>query len=136
MNKDEDHRAETFASGGATTETPAALPIFNSPSVSIDTVHGVITTEVGRFPRNSKFAGLSSPQVFAKSAEEHFKGIAPHINVMDFFCPTMSFAEELPNQPTEHRPLVVKEIADVCIQRKSGYSKSHRSTLMMSTWLF
>lgn len=119
IDKDDYHRAENFTSGEATTETPAALPIFDSPSVSIDTVHGVVTTEVGRFPRNSKFAGLSSPQVFAKSAEEHFKGIAPHINVMEFFCPTMSFAEELPHQPTEHRPLVVKEIADVCIQRKS-----------------
>jgi hypothetical protein len=115
-DKNNYHRAENFVSGAATSETPA-LPIFASPSVSIDTVHGVVTTEVGHFPRNSKFAGLSSPQVFAKSAEEHFKGIAPHINVMEFFCPTMSFAEELPHQPSEHRPLVVKEIADVCIQR-------------------
>lgn len=118
MGKDYHPRAENFTPGGATNETPAALPIFNSPCVSIDTVHGVVTTEVGRFPRNSKFAGLSSPQVFAKSAEEHFKGIAPHMNVMEFFCPTMSFAEELPHQPTEHRPLMVKEIADPCIQRK------------------
>ncbi|KAJ5727507.1 hypothetical protein N7493_005327 [Penicillium malachiteum] len=91
---------------------------FNFSHRGENNVQGVVTTEVGRFPKVSKFAGITSPQVFAKSAEELFKSSAPHIDVMGFFCPTMKFAEELPLESFDQVPLVDKSLADRCLQRE------------------
>ncbi|KAJ5721731.1 uncharacterized protein N7483_009665 [Penicillium malachiteum] len=81
-------------------------------------VQGAVTTEVGRFPKVSKFAGITYPQVFAKSAEELFKSSTPHIDVMGFFCPTMKFAEEFPLESFDQIPLVDKSVADRYLQRE------------------
>ncbi|KAL4807430.1 fungal-specific transcription factor domain-containing protein [Aspergillus unguis] len=86
-------------------------------SRSADSVHGVVTTEFGRSPKNSKFAGITSPQVFAKSVEELFRPVAPHLDVMAFFCPTMTFSEELPYWSPAQHPLVDKSIADLCLHQ-------------------
>ena len=94
---------------------PEASP---AQTVNSATLQGVVTTEVGRFPKNNKFAGMTSPQVFAKSAEDIFKSVAPHINVMEFFCPTMKFSEELPLWSSDQHPLIDKGLADLCLQRE------------------
>lgn len=81
-------------------------------------IQGVVVTEAGRFPRKSKYTGMSSGQVLAKSAEELFKQQVPQIDVMRFFCPLMSFAEEIPNTPTYSCSLVDKKTADRCVNSK------------------
>ncbi|KAL3475854.1 fungal-specific transcription factor domain-containing protein [Aspergillus californicus] len=96
-----------------TNQTPEfpSLPI----SRLAESVHGVVTTEVGRSPKNSKFAGITSSQVFAKSVEELFKPVAPHLDVMAFLCPTMTFSEELPLRSPIQQPIVDKITADPCL---------------------
>ncbi|PYI02718.1 hypothetical protein BO78DRAFT_422282 [Aspergillus sclerotiicarbonarius CBS 121057] len=130
-NSDLDHLTGTSSRGSAFSspnEGTELLPNTSTPDVhlpqlpelsptkpssaSVGTLQGVITTEVGTFPKNSKFAGMSSPQVYAKSVEELFKSTAPHINVMAFFCPMMTFAEELPLRSPDYRSLVDKSTAD------------------------
>ena len=96
---------------------PSDFSPMDHVSRSADSVQGVVTTEVGHSPKNSKFAGITSSQVFAKSVEELFKPVAPHIDVMAFFCPTMTFAEELPLRSPDQHPLVDKSIADSCLHR-------------------
>jgi hypothetical protein len=101
------------------THVPEDSPAQTVNSASFkDSVQGVVTTEVGRFPKNSKFTGMTSPQVFAKSAEEIFKSVAPNINVMEFFCPNMKFSEELPLWSSDQHPLIEKGLADGCLQRE------------------
>ncbi|CAH0026359.1 unnamed protein product [Clonostachys rhizophaga] len=106
------------------TSTPADLTASqagpSSPvaenAVESEPVQGVVTTEVGQFPKNAKFAGLSSPQVLARVAQEVFSPFS-QMNVMDFFCPMMTFAEEFPLPSPSFRPLVAREVADGCVQR-------------------
>lgn len=88
-----------------------------TPSLSeSDMIPGVVTTELGDFPINSKFAGTSSPQVLAKTAEELFKMQAPQMNVMGFFCPLMTFGEEFPLPTAITRPISGKAVADACVK--------------------
>ncbi|KAJ5354254.1 hypothetical protein N7541_006818 [Penicillium brevicompactum] len=98
--------------------SPSQASGFSSPgpaSRSADSVHGVVTTEVGHSPKNSKFAGITSPQVFAKSIEELIKPVAPHLDVMKFLCPTMTFSEELSLQSIIQKPILDKVTADSCL---------------------
>lgn len=90
---------------------PVSLP--NS-----DMIQGVVVTETGQFPRKSKYTGRSSGQVLAKSAEELFKHQVAHIDVMSFFCPLMSFGEEIKVPPSHCCSLVDKETADRCVNSK------------------
>ena len=96
----------------------------NQPSISATTSHqsaqlqGVVMIGPGRFPRKSKYAGMSSGQVLAKSAEELFKEQAPQVDVMKFFCPLMSFAEEHSAPKIISKPLVGKAIADRAVRSK------------------
>jgi hypothetical protein len=91
-------------------------PFAGSTCISnSDMIQGVVVTETGRFPRKSKYTGMSSGQVLAKSAEELFKHQVGHIDVMKFFCPLMSFAEEIPITPTYSCSLVDKATADICV---------------------
>ncbi|KAL3454903.1 fungal-specific transcription factor domain-containing protein [Aspergillus heterothallicus] len=92
------------------------------PSTTPETLLGVVTTEVSASPKHSKFAGITSPQVLAKSIEGLVKDTAPYIDVMAFFCPTMSFAEELQMPLTRTRPLVDKIDADRCLL---GYFRTY-----------
>ena len=94
-------------------------PFTGSTCISnSDMIQGVVVTEASRFPRKSKYTGMSSGQVLAKSAEELFKHQVPHIDVMKFFCPLMSFAEEISITPTYTCSLVDKVTADRCINSK------------------
>ncbi|KAL3300029.1 hypothetical protein RB213_008573 [Colletotrichum asianum] len=86
-------------------------------------IPGVVTTELGDFPINSKFAGTSSPQVLAKTAEELFKMQVPQMNVMGFFCPLMTFGEEFPLPTAITRPISGKAVADACV--KKFFSTTH-----------
>jgi hypothetical protein len=62
---------------------------------------------------------MSSGQVLAKSAEELFKEQVPQVDVMKFFCPLMSFAEEISLPAITSKPLVGKAIADRAVQSRS-----------------
>jgi hypothetical protein len=94
-------------------------PSTRSVSVSnSDMIQGVVVTETGPFPRKSKYTGMSSGQVLAKSAEELFKHQVPHLDVMSFFCPLMSFGEEMATTLTHPCPLVDKDTADRCVNSK------------------
>ncbi|KAL3496579.1 fungal-specific transcription factor domain-containing protein [Aspergillus germanicus] len=94
------------------------------PSTTPETLLGVVTTEVSASPKHSKFAGMTSPQVLAKSVEGLVKSTAPYIDVMAFFCPTMSFAEELQLPLTRTRPLLDKTDADRCLL---GYFRTYHA---------
>ncbi|KAM0424277.1 hypothetical protein ACHAPT_010422 [Fusarium lateritium] len=87
-------------SPGISSSTPAELPFSPTAETAVEseTLQGVVTTEVGQFPKNAKFAGLSSPQVLARVAQEVFSPFS-QMNVMDFFCPMMT------------------EVADECVER-------------------
>jgi hypothetical protein len=65
---------------------------------------------------------MSSGQVLAKSAEELFKEQVPQVDVMKFFCPLMSFAEEVSVPTIVSKPLVDKAIADRAVQSKVSFS--------------
>jgi hypothetical protein len=72
-------------------------------------------------PRRSKYAGKTSTQVLAKSAEEFSKQHGLYLAVMEFFCPLLNHAEEVTvpkraNQP----PLVDEATALQCIEGKES----------------
>ncbi|KAL1890764.1 hypothetical protein Sste5346_008089 [Sporothrix stenoceras] len=95
---------------------PTSSSHMSLPTADTESVQGVVTTEVGVHPSNAKFAGVSSAQVLGKVAEAVSQPYAPKLNVMDFFCPTMTYAEEFPMAAPSLRPLVDKSVADACVQ--------------------
>jgi len=99
--------------------SPTASPVTDSQSVQ-----GVVTTEVGHFPQNAKFAGINSPQVLAKMAEQLFAPLYT-MNVMEFFSPMMTFGEELPVPLPALRPQIAKDVADKFVQRGYFSSRHH-----------
>ncbi|CAK7235545.1 hypothetical protein SBRCBS47491_009329 [Sporothrix bragantina] len=86
------------------------------PLTDAESVQGVVTTEVGMNPTNAKFAGVSSAQVLGKVAEAVSQPYAPSLNFMDFFCPTMTYAEAFPLAAPSLRPLVEKSVANACVR--------------------
>lgn len=93
-----------------------------SPSASSrphDVLEGVVVIETSRVPQKSKFAGMSSVHVLAKSAEELFKSEdrTGQVDVMAFFCPLMALSEEVATPPLMLRPLVEREKARKCLQK-------------------
>jgi hypothetical protein len=95
---------------------PTSSSHTSLPTTDTESVQGVVTTEVGVYPNNAKFAGVSSAQVLGKVAEAVAQPYAPNLNVMDFFCPTMTYAEEFPMAAASLCPLINKSIADTCVQ--------------------
>uniref|UniRef100_L7JBG1 Zn(2)-C6 fungal-type domain-containing protein n=1 Tax=Pyricularia oryzae (strain P131) TaxID=1143193 RepID=L7JBG1_PYRO1 len=99
-----------------------------SPSASSrphDVLEGVVVIETSRVPQKSKFAGMSSVHVLAKSAEELFKSEdrTGQVDVMAFFCPLMALSEEVATPPLMLRPLVEREKA----RKIFRYSALHRA---------
>ncbi|KAI6355262.1 hypothetical protein MCOR25_008276 [Pyricularia grisea] len=93
-----------------------------SPSASSrphDVLEGVVVIETSRVPQKSKFAGMSSVHVLAKSAEELFKSEdrSGQVDVMAFFCPLMALSEEVATPPLMLRPLVERDKARKCLQK-------------------
>jgi hypothetical protein len=95
-------------------DSPAASR--TNESISASGVEGVVLIEPVENPRRSKYAGKTSTQVLAKSAEDFSKQSGIHLGVMEFFCPLLNHAEEVSipkrsNQP----PLVDKSTALRCV---------------------
>ncbi|PYI10265.1 hypothetical protein BO78DRAFT_426853 [Aspergillus sclerotiicarbonarius CBS 121057] len=96
-------------------QDPAGTPLVTSPLVfglSNHNLQGVVTIESAPAPQRSKYTGKISTQVLAKSAEELFQDEDIRIRVMKFFCPLMSFAEDIPMPGATYCPVVEKSIAD------------------------
>ncbi|PWY80309.1 hypothetical protein BO94DRAFT_626109 [Aspergillus sclerotioniger CBS 115572] len=96
-------------------QDPATTPLVTSPLVfglSNHNLQGVVTIESAPAPQRSKYTGKISTQVLAKSAEELFQDEDIRIRVMRFFCPLMSFAEDIPMPAAAYCPIVEKSIAD------------------------
>ncbi|KAJ5759690.1 hypothetical protein N7520_006846 [Penicillium odoratum] len=92
-----------------------STPLVTSPTVfglSNRSLEGVVTVEATAVPQRSKYAGKISTQVLAKSAEELFQDEEIRIRVMEFFCPLMSFAEDISMPLSTFYPTVRKDIAD------------------------
>jgi hypothetical protein len=76
-----------------------------------DSLQGVVTIEPKSTPTRSKYAGKISTQVLAKSAEELFQDDQIRIRVMNFFCPLMSFAEDIPTTSYSCCPMLERDVA-------------------------
>lgn len=92
----------------------------------------VVTIEPVPFPKRSKYAGKNSTQVLAKSAEELFQDDDVRIDVMKFFCPLMSFAEEIPMPVTKLSPLIDQVQAEKYAKGMSVFSPHEAS---LTNWV-
>lgn len=80
-----------------------------------DVLEGALTIENTGVPQKSKYAGRNSTQMMAVSAEDMFQDSEIRINVMKFYCPLMSFAEEVITTPCLLSPLIDKTVATLYV---------------------
>jgi hypothetical protein len=80
---------------------------------------GVVLIEPIEDPQKAKYVGKTSAQVLAKSAEEFSKPDGFYLRVMEFFCPLLSHAEEVPMTiRPKYIPIVDKNLAAQCVDGK------------------
>jgi hypothetical protein len=88
----------------------------DAPSESA--LESVVTIETASDPQKYKYAGKNSTQVLAKSAEELFMDHEIRIDVMKFFCPLLSFGEDISIDSRRASPLIEKAIAQQYVTGK------------------
>ena len=130
-------------SGEPMTQSPSDIYAFISETPrsagaqSESALESVVTIELARDPQKYKYAGKNSTQVLAKSAEDLFMDHEIRIDVMNFFCPLLSFGEEIPMPTRRVTPLVDEALAERYVNGKTPTCiLSYNSTLTFKTAYF